>query len=632
MKKCYIFLGLLLSGLLVSQNLFSNTACEVSYSNIWDSGYQLDVTVTNTGENTISSWDVILEFNNTPDISNSWNVNLSGTVSVEASNVSHNGSLAPGQTTTFGFQGNHEGGFTEPTCTGDGENGGSSSSSSSSSNSSSSSTSSSSSSSSSTSSSSGSASGPHTFVGGGGTLAGARPVSCETPSGFTMVSSLSGMISAMAKSNVKVALAPGNYKLDEGDTGLFTSQTLPNGGGANTLFPVNGANSHYDFRCASIEFDTDLWRQFGGNEVIQLRTVGNYNTISNLTIEDIGDTSPSGGALGVMMDGRDNVIEGLVHTLRGSQPYGLGDAYGKGGGAVLSHQKHSSVLIRGLRNTLRQSTIYNYSYGHSVFMQGSDDTLIEGVYVQGELRSTDSMLAANDNRFSLADARAASVNFMTEWGYRLPSGYWMSLQEGGIRAYNGGNTIIDGQIYERPAGSVTVLDSVVRNTRTGVTLVHAKGTKYVENTTIIGCEQGFSIGSGDIVDSYADADVGPVITFAYSSDRGVTADITILPTDGSKNGWGALAFIGGSNHDITLRSNDRNVNQNLDVVLSGNKESIRHLQGSLESQNQLTLSNSEVNNLTDFPMIINDQASGVSGQSNGDISGKTSGNSIRQNN
>lgn len=474
-------------------------------------------------------------------------------------------------------------------------------------------------------------SGSNTFVGGGGTVAGALPQSCGTPSGFTLVNSIAGMISAMNQSNVKVALAPGTYSLDVGDASLFTSQAFPGDNAGSTLMSVNGNNSQYDFRCAEINFDTDLWREFGRDEVVQLRTVGNGNVVSNLTIEDIGDTSPSGGALNLLMDGRDNVIEGAVITSRGSQPYGLGDAYGKGGGAVLSHQKHSSVLIRGLRNTFRQSTVFNYAYGHSVFMQGSEDTLIDGVYVQGELRSTADMLAANNPRFAAADARAASVNFVTEWGYRLPGNYWMSLQEAGIRAYNGGNTVIDGVEYQRGAHNVTVLNSVVRNTRTGVTLVHATGTKYVENTTSIGCEQGYSIGSGNIVDSYADADVGPVITFAYSSDRGTTADITVLPTDGSKNGWGAVAFIGGSNHDITLRSDDGTVNQNLKVVVSGDKDSIRHLNGALANQDNLTVRNTEVNNLTNFPMVINDLAEGTTGQSNGPISGNTGDNSVRQN-
>lgn len=140
-----------------------------------------------------------------------------------------------------------------------------------------------------------------------------------------------------------------------------------------------------------------------------------------------------------------------------------------------------------------------------------------------------------------------------------------------------------------------------------------------------------TVGSGNIVDSYGNADIGSILSFDYSSDRGTTADITVLPTDGSKNGWGATAFIGGRNHDITLRSSDTNINQNLKIVVSGDKHSIRHLEDSNQNQDQLTLSNSEVNNLTNFPMLINDKAEGNTGQSNGSISGNTGENSIKQN-
>jgi len=50
-----------------------------------------------------------------------------------------------------------------------------------------------------------------TTVGGGGTIAGALDVSCETPEGFTLVNTIEDMISAMNSSNVQVALAPGEY-------------------------------------------------------------------------------------------------------------------------------------------------------------------------------------------------------------------------------------------------------------------------------------------------------------------------------------------------------------------------------------------------------------------------------------
>jgi len=73
------------------------------------------------------------------------------------------------------------------------------------------------------------------------------------------------------------------------------------------------------------------------------------------------------------------------------------------------------------------------------------------------------------------------------------------------------------------------------------------------------------------------------------------------------------------------------VNQNLKVVVSGDKHSIRHLHGALANQDNLTLRDSEVNNLTNFPMFIDDLAEGTTGQSDGPISGNTQENSIEQN-
>ena len=64
-------------------------------------------------------WSVVLVFAEPTTIVNSWNTELTlsadGTV-LEARNTVDNGTLAPGQTTTFGFQGTHDGTFDLPTC------------------------------------------------------------------------------------------------------------------------------------------------------------------------------------------------------------------------------------------------------------------------------------------------------------------------------------------------------------------------------------------------------------------------------------------------------------------------------------------------------------------------------------
>jgi hypothetical protein len=88
-----------------------NGACSVSYvKNDWGSGFTADLKVTNTGSGTLNGWTVGWTFSGNQRISNSWNatVTQSGS-SVTAKSLSYNGSIPPGGSTTFGFQGTYSG-------------------------------------------------------------------------------------------------------------------------------------------------------------------------------------------------------------------------------------------------------------------------------------------------------------------------------------------------------------------------------------------------------------------------------------------------------------------------------------------------------------------------------------------
>jgi len=76
-----------------------------SVTNSWSGGYQLQLTVTNTGTAPISGWNAGFMFADTAEaISSSWNstVTQSGQ-QVTAANVGYNGSVAAGGSTTFGM-------------------------------------------------------------------------------------------------------------------------------------------------------------------------------------------------------------------------------------------------------------------------------------------------------------------------------------------------------------------------------------------------------------------------------------------------------------------------------------------------------------------------------------------------
>jgi cellulase/cellobiase CelA1 len=97
-------------------------SCVIGSQDVWNNGYVLNsIAVTNLGSQTITSWSVTLQFAEPTTIVNGWNVQTTltggGTV-LNAVNLSYNGTLAPGQSVTFGFQGTHDGSFVVPTCSG----------------------------------------------------------------------------------------------------------------------------------------------------------------------------------------------------------------------------------------------------------------------------------------------------------------------------------------------------------------------------------------------------------------------------------------------------------------------------------------------------------------------------------
>jgi endo-1,4-beta-xylanase len=62
-------------------------------------------TVTNKSGETVSAWQVGLVLGSGDSVVNIWNANSTPSVTgATVSNVSYNGTLAPGASTTFGFQ------------------------------------------------------------------------------------------------------------------------------------------------------------------------------------------------------------------------------------------------------------------------------------------------------------------------------------------------------------------------------------------------------------------------------------------------------------------------------------------------------------------------------------------------
>ena len=93
-------------------------ACTYTVENEWGNGFVASITIKNDTAAPINNWSVNWGYS-TNRISGTWNANFSGSNPYTASNVSWNGNIGVGQSVSFGFQGEKNGGSAErPTVNG----------------------------------------------------------------------------------------------------------------------------------------------------------------------------------------------------------------------------------------------------------------------------------------------------------------------------------------------------------------------------------------------------------------------------------------------------------------------------------------------------------------------------------
>ena len=423
-------------------------------------------------------------------------------------------------------------------------------------------------------------------------------------------------------SNRCVRMVPGTYTFDTNNVGEGRRFSDP------YILQFTGSNNRFIFDGVTFNFDTNIFQQFGRESVTEFHVLGRNNVFQNLTMVDTGDVAPFQTALGVLMDGSDNLVDGFSITTRGSYPYGYGDIFGKGRDRILNHRKHSGVLIRGDGNHLRGLDLDMNTYGHGVFVQGGDDVTIEDVYVEGEL-STVSAVLAEDGSGSPAD----SVDFLTVWGYHLDEltqDYRFSLQEDGIRAYSSGN--IYGTDDSRATGSVTIKNSTVKFMRSGVTIGWARGEKFVENTTTLGNEVGYWVGSdARVVNSRGDSSVGPLFADdVYRSDS--TLELTLLPHAVRKIGNTPSLYFVGDGHNLTLKDGTDSVISGVTIQVGGTRNGHRWLAGSGQEPPAFNADNLILDNQTPYRVNVNENSVSATVRSCGPVRNSGVNTSVRGSN
>jgi len=91
-------------------------SCKVTYQvSSWNNGLSANISIVNTGTTAISGWTLAFTLPSGQQVTQGWSATWSQSgANVTAKNLDWNASLAPGASTSIGFNGSHNGTNTNP--------------------------------------------------------------------------------------------------------------------------------------------------------------------------------------------------------------------------------------------------------------------------------------------------------------------------------------------------------------------------------------------------------------------------------------------------------------------------------------------------------------------------------------
>ncbi len=378
----------------------------------------------------------------------------------------------------------------------------------------------------------------------------ADPGSAKDKRPVVRVSSLEALREAVAKSNQRIVLEPGKYRVEDRDG-----------------FQLTGSNNYIDLTGAAIEVPLDivtrvdhLFKLAGDGITWRGGTIEDVYPDGMTDVTDFGsynhETKKYGKVTEMAVLGNDNRVLGVKMTIRGSYPYGYGNMYGIGAGPAVGLAKHCGILVRGNRAILDGCQLKMEAFGHVIFAQGGDRTTVRNCVVEGTLRpSNDCYNETNDKDL------AKRFNYQLQWpkevkGLPIPRDHMLNCTEDGIRAYKG-------------AGHMIVENCVVRKTRGGIKLYMARGAR-VTGCQVMDCViQGYSLPSGGIItDCSGNAAYGPLLYIHSDSHANQTVDLKVVP---APHGIGdhVLAAIKGKGHSIRFTRAGKPATETLRPIVVG---------------------------------------------------------------
>ncbi|MFR9603411.1 MAG: hypothetical protein SNG02_06020 [Rikenellaceae bacterium] len=347
------------------------------------------------------------------------------------------------------------------------------------------------------------------------------------------VTTLAEFATLVAQDNQSIKLMPGTYKMAD----YINADTIQNRVARKDYqyLKFSGNNNSIDMEGVVFEIDTKLRKLLKHPiHTDEILLSGDNNTITGLEVKHIGETTSPGGCA-FTINGQNNRVNDLTLRVQGSAPYGYGDLFGKGKEHVIKHQKHSGLLITGSGTTVSGANIYMRSFGHAIFIQqGPSDVTLMDCYCEGEMRSTNDVLAETSGPAYDVEFRTWTPN--REGEFVVTPNYMKSLCEEGFRTY-------------APCKNLKMINCTAKNTRGGFELRSSSESVYLENCTAIGCERSFWIGEGAIVKGCkGDANYGPLL-FVEGNNCDVEMSLIANESDCQVH---SLITVFGTNNTITL--------------------------------------------------------------------------------
>lgn len=358
------------------------------------------------------------------------------------------------------------------------------------------------------------------------------------------VNTLSGFKNYLNQDNVHVKLKEGNYQIDSAQKIRFME--------------ITSNNSYYDLRGVRFMVDTklfsrtDLIKSDDGNSMYcAIEISGNHVTLEGLYIETYGDT-PGRQSKNKIFNivGEDVTLKDVELRTAGSSPWGYGYLYGLGGNDV---RKMNGIRVGYPAKNVKLlgCKVHMRAMGHAIFLQGSENTLIENCEVDGLLRTTDAILAETSGYGFDKDFYAGKGNYIegtivSEDGKIMP-GEIISLSEDGIRMYP------DYKGHETK--NTTVKNCTVTQMRRGIcTGLSTSGDQVIDCVVRDCVATGYNVGNEDtLINCSADAKYAEAFCIPYTNAKNAHVEMNILDSrKGRANSL--LAKINGTGHNVVIKT------------------------------------------------------------------------------